>query len=125
MKQKWSLALYILLALLMLLDFYLIFNVGNPNSLVRYFVASTDYDMAITLGVSLVIAFLSFYVFRARKVNPAVGLLEQNRAYVKKLRDKGRSNSEIAESFLEELNPGRLTSRRIRRQVLEALEEME
>jgi hypothetical protein len=125
MKQKWSLILYIVLALLMLIDFYLIFNVGNPNSLVRYIVASTDYDMAITLGVSLVIAFLSFYVFRAKKVNPAVGLLEQNRSYVKELRSKGRSNSEIAESFLEELKPGRLTSRRIRRQVIEALEEME
>lgn len=125
MKQKTIVSLYFLLAFLMLIDFYLIFNVGNPNSIVRYIIPSTDWDMALTLLVSVVIALLSFVVFKDRKNNPVANMLIQNRSYILELRAEGKSDSDIADSFVEELNPRRYGKERIRKMVLKFLAEME
>lgn len=125
MKQKTLVGLYFLLAFLMLIDFYLIFNVGNPNSLVRYIIPTTDWDMAITLAVSVVIALFSFFVFKDRKNNPIANLLLQNRSYISELRAEGKSDSEIADSFVEQLQPRRYGRERIRKMVLKVLAEME
>ncbi len=124
MKQKTSLALYILLAFLMIVDFYLIFNVGNPNSLLRYLIPSTDWDMAATLVVSLVIAFLSFFVFKDKSDNPAARLLLQNNSHVVEMRSEGKSDTEIADSFVEELNPKQYARKRIHKIIMKTLEEM-
>ena len=125
MKQKTALALYIFLAVLMLIDFYLIFNVGNPNSLIRPIVPSAEYDMIITLAVSALIAFLSFYVFRVRKDDPVVLMLRENRAYVEQLRGEGKSNEDIADSLMAELTKAGPVGKRTRRSILATLEEME
>ena len=125
MKQKMSLVLYILLAVLMLIDFYLIFNTGNPDSLFRFLVRNPDYDMVLTLGVSALIAFLAFYVFKDRKENPVVNMLKQNRDYIVELRNNGQNNEQIAESFMRELKPNRLNMRKTRKLVMKILEEME
>lgn len=125
MKQKTIVSLYFLLAFLMLIDFYLIFNVGNPNSIVRYIVPTTTWDMALTLAVSACIALLSFVVFKDRKNNPVSNMLLQNRSYILELRAEGKSDSDIADSFVEELNPRRYGKERIRKMVLKFLAEME
>ncbi len=125
MKPKTTLALYILLALLMLVDFYLIFNVGNPNSLIRPISPNPDYDMLVTLGVSLGIAVLSFFVFRDRKTHPAAAMLLKNKDYVAKLRNEGKANNEIAASFLSELEGTMPVNGRTRRAVIRTLKEME
>lgn len=125
MKQKNPLFLYILLAFLMLVDFYLIFNVGNPNSLLRFLIPSTEWDMAATLAVSLLIAFLSFFVFKDRSLNPVATLLKQNSSYISELRKEGKSDNEIVDSFIQELNPRPYARKRIRKMVFKALEEGE
>ncbi len=118
-------ALYILLAALMLIDFYLIFNVGNPKSLIRPLIPSPDYDMLVTLGVSLAIAFLSFFVFRNKSDDPVVRMLLENRKHIDELRLEGKSNEEIADSFLLEMEKIGKVRGRTRRIVLNTLKEME
>ena len=125
MKPKTTLALYILLAFLMLVDFYLIFNVGNPNSLIRPLFPNPDFDLIVTLGVSAVIAFLSFFVFKERKVHPAVDMLQKNREHVMRLKAEGKSDREIADSFMTELENAGLASNRARSAVEKALKDME
>ena len=125
MKSKTTLVLYVLLAALMLADLYLIFNVGNPNSLIRPLVPNPAYDVIVTISVSAVIAFLSFFVFREHKADPVTEMLMRNREQVDRLRQEGKSDDQIAESFLAELvKVGRVESR-TRKIVLKTLKEME
>ena len=125
MKPKTTLALYFLLAFLILVDFYLIFNVGNPNSLIRPLFPNPDFDLIVTLGVSAVIAFLSFFVFKERKVHPAVDMLQKNREHVMRLKEEGKSDREIADSFMAELENAGLANNRARSAVEKALKDME
>jgi hypothetical protein len=125
MKRNLSLLLYFVLALLMLLDFYLIFNVGNPNSLFRSILKNSGYDIIATLAVSCGIAFLAFFVFKQKQEAPVVSLLKQNKSHIDELRKNGQSNSQIAESFILEVKPNRLIAGRVRKLVFETLEEME
>ena len=125
MKRNLSLILYFVLAALMLLDFYLIFNVGNPNSLFRFILKNSNYDIVATLVVSCGIAFLAFYVFKQKQEAPVVSLLKQNKSHIDELRKSGQSNSQIAESFILEVKPNRLIAGRVRKLVFETLEEME
>lgn len=125
MKQKTVLVLYIILAFLMLIDFYLIFNVGNPKSLLRPLIPSCDYDLAVTLGVSAAIAFFSFFVFRNKKENPIVQMLRENRNHIQDLRREGKSDEEITDSFLEELEKIGKVRKTTRQTVLSVIKEME
>jgi hypothetical protein len=125
MKRNLSLILYFILAALMLLDFYLIFNVGNPNSLFRFILKNSNYDIVATLVVSCGIAFLAFYVFKQKQEAPVVSLLKQNKSHIDELRKNGQSISQIAESFILEVKPNPLIARKVRKLVFETLEEME
>ena len=124
MKSKTILIFYILLAVLMAADLYMIFNVGNPNSLIRPLVGP-EYDVIVTISVSAVIAFLSFFVFRDHKADPITEMLMQNREHVDRLRTEGKSDDEIAESFLVELEKVGRVGNRTRRIVLKTLKRME
>jgi hypothetical protein len=125
MKRNLSLILYFILAALMLLDFYLIFNVGNPDSLFRFILKNSNYDIVATLVVSCGIAFLAFYVFKQKQEAPVVSLLKQNKSHIDELRKNGQSISQIAESFILEVKPNPLIARKVRKLVFETLEEME
>ncbi len=125
MKQKTAMAFYIVLAVLMLTDFYLIFNVGNPDSLLRSILPSTEYDVVVTLGVSALIAFLSFFVFRGKGDDTVEKMLRENSAYIRQLRSDGQSDEDITGSFLAELAKAGRVGRGTRRKVLTFLKEME
>jgi len=102
MKESSRKVLFILLIVLMVLTFYAIFNSGNPRSLFRYIIRDTRYDVAITLALSACIVVLAL-LLTAERSSRLKGLLDLNRGYIEELRRKGKSDEDIAESFLNEL----------------------
>lgn len=106
MKQKKTTGLYILLAILMAVDVYSIFNAGNPNSLFRIIVKDPGWDFLITgiisLGIVVVVMLMSSR--RTKTDDPIYILLIQNKGYIQKLREKGKTEEDIAESFVQQLN---------------------
>ena len=95
--------LYFLLAIIMMIDFYLIFNAGNPNSFLRLLITRTDYDISITVGLSILIVLISFSMIRDNDQNSIKNVLERNSGHIAELKKQNRSNEDIAESFLKEL----------------------
>jgi hypothetical protein len=97
MKEPTRRALFFLAIALLALDFYAIFNAGNPRSLFRFLLPEPRYDVLLTL----------------------------NRGYILELRRRGKSDEEIADSFLNELKapPGLLRSL-ARRRVLRYLSKL-
>jgi hypothetical protein len=94
--------LLVLLAVLIALTFYAIFNAGNPRSLFRYVLRDARYDVAVTLALSAGIVVLVL-LLTAGRFDRLKGLLDLNRSYIEELRREGKSDGEIAESFLNEL----------------------
>jgi hypothetical protein len=111
MKESTRRTLFILLVALMALDFYAIFNAGNPRSLFRYLIRETRYDVAITLALSFGVLVVVL-VLTAERTGRLKGMLDMNREYILELRRRGKSDAEIADSFLSELKapPGFLRS---------------
>ena len=95
--------LYFFLGLIMLIDFYLIFNAGNPNSFLRLLIKDTAYDISITVALSIVIVVISLPMIRDNDQNSVKKILERNSEHIAELKKQNRSNEEIAESFLKEL----------------------
>jgi len=95
--------LYFLLAVIMMIDFYLIFNAGNPNSFLRLLVKCTEYDISITVGLSILIVLISFSMIRDNDQNSIKNVLDRNSGHIAELKKQNRSNEEIAESFLKEM----------------------
>jgi hypothetical protein len=102
MKDSVRKVLWVLLAVFMVLAFYAIFNAGNPNSLFRLIVADPGYDVLITLILGGCVFVLVIALTAGRK-SSIRHLLEINIEYIQDLRGKGRSDVEIAESFLTEM----------------------
>lgn len=102
MKESVRRFLFILVVVLLALDFYAIFNAGNPRSLFRLLTADARWDVPITLALS-VAAVALVLVLTAGRSSRLKGLLDMNRDYILELRAKGRSDAQIAESFLNEL----------------------
>ena len=95
--------LYFFLGLIMLIDFYLIFNAGNPNSFLRLLIKDTAYDISITVALSIVIVVISMSMIRDNDQNSVKKILERNSEHIAELKKQNRSNEEIAESFLKEM----------------------
>ncbi|MCF7943815.1 MAG: hypothetical protein K9L21_05245 [Spirochaetia bacterium] len=122
MKSTARIVLFGFLAVLLVLDFYSIFNAGNPNSIFRYVVKDPSWDIAITVGLSLIIAVISLVMMQDTNRNSVRNLLEMNRDHILKLRDEGKSDEEIAESFTAELKLKKQFSRTlIKKKVLRSL----
>ena len=102
MKDSLRRVLWILLAVFMVLTFYGVFNAGNPRSLFRLVVRDPGYDIALTLGLSAMVAVLVVLLTMGREQTFG-RLLETNAEYMRELRSKGHSDVQIAESFLAEL----------------------
>ena len=124
MKESTRRFLFILVVALLALDFYAIFNAGNPRSLFRFLLADPRYDVLLTLVLSFGVVVLVL-VLTAERTGRLKGLLDMNRDFILELRGKGRNDSQIAESFLDELKapPGVLRSL-ARRRVLRYLSKL-
>jgi hypothetical protein len=111
MKETTRRALFILVVALLALDFYAIFNAGSPRSLFRLLTADPRYDIAITLALSVGVVALAL-LLTAERSSRLKSLLDLNRDYILQLRGQGKSDAQIADSFLSELKapPGLLRS---------------
>jgi hypothetical protein len=105
MKQTGQWILTTFLILFLILTFYSIFNTGNPKSFFRIIIPNSSYDVAITLVLGVMVAALAMVLYAARvqSQNPLKHLLEINEGYIQELRQEGKSEDYIAESFLKEL----------------------
>ncbi len=113
--------LYFLLAFLMVMDFYLIFNAGNPNSFLRLLIKDTSYDITVTVALSLMIAIISMMMIRGNDQNSLKAILERNAAHIMVMKKQNRSDEDITESFLNEMGAGKLSrillKQRVRRYI--------
>ncbi|RKX78138.1 MAG: hypothetical protein DRP87_07175 [Spirochaetes bacterium] len=127
MKEKLRNILYIALAILVLPAFYMIFNIGNPNSIVRLLVKDPSYDIAITVGICFIIFLFGALLSRTRTGNSLETMLDTNTDNIRKLRAEGKSNEEIARSFLNSLGTekGGILYRMAFRRVIRYLEKMD
>jgi hypothetical protein len=114
------LVMFILLGVFSLLAFYAIFNTGNPTSLFRLIIKDASYDLVVTLGLGLAIGSLVILITATREGSSLTHLLEINSDYIRELRRKGKTDNEIADSFLSKLGSKdgllhRLAKRRVLR----------
>jgi len=124
MKETTRRALFILVVVLLALDFYAIFNAGNPRSLFRFILPDSRYDVLLTLLLSFGVVVLVL-VLTAERTGRLKGLLDLNRDFILELRGKGRSDAQIAESFLDELKaPAGVLRSLARRRVLRYLSKL-
>ena len=118
MSYKVRRILYFVLAFFMVIDFYLIFNAGNPHSFLRIFIKDTSYDVTVTVLFSIVIAVISLMMIRDGDRNSLKAIIEQNADHIRTLKNKNRSNEEIADSFLQEMKAGKLAYFLLKRRVV-------
>jgi hypothetical protein len=119
------LVMFILLGVFSLLAFYAIFNTGNPNSLFRLIINDASYDLVVTLGLGLVVGALVILVTATREGSSLTHLLEINSDYIRELRRKGKTDMEIADSFLSKMgSKGGLLHRLAKRRVLRYLSKL-
>jgi hypothetical protein len=102
-KRSARIVMFILLVIFSLLVFYAIFNTGNPNSLFRLIIRDPSYDLAVTLGLGVVVGALVVLITATREGSGLTHLLEINTDYIRELRRKGKTDMEIADSFLRQI----------------------
>ncbi len=118
MSSEMRKVLYFLLALLMAVDFYLIFNAGNPNSFLRLLIKDTSYDVTVTVVLSVIIAVVSMMMIRDNDQNSLKAVIQRNAGVISDMKKQNRSDEEIAESFLKEMKAGKLASFILKRRVI-------
>ena len=124
-KSIFRLALFILVILLLLATFYGIFNTGNPNSIFRLVIKDPSYDVTITVALAVVSFALIMLLTMGGGQSRLRALLEVNRDHIESLRQKGKSDVFIAESFLSELGvKSGILYRLARRRVLRYLSKL-
>jgi len=95
---------FIVFALLSVFIAYLIFNVGNPNSLLRYIIEDPSYDIIILVAFAVLLSVMSFYYAHTNETGGYEKIVQANLKKIHKLRRKGKTNEEIAQSILKAMN---------------------
>lgn len=93
-------AIYILMVSIGLVAMYSILNAGNPDSLLRSAFPDPAIDVYIAGISSFIVFVLGFVVFFTRDQEGFRNLIELNRNQIRSLRNKGKSDEEIADSIL-------------------------
>jgi uncharacterized membrane protein YccC len=125
LKRSTRILLYVLLIVFMLLTLYSIFNTGNPDSLFRVILSDPAYDLVIAVGLALCVGVLVILITASREHNSLEHLLDINSEYIHELRSRGRTDTEIAESFLDKLGSRQgLLHRLAKRRVLRYLSKL-
>ncbi len=99
--KKFFFTAFVILAVIV---FYLIFNVGNPNSILRYVIKSSSYDTIILVVLAAFLSLMSFYYVHASETGGYEKIVQANLKKIQKLRKRGKTNEEIAESILNAMN---------------------
>jgi hypothetical protein len=92
--------LYTITILVGLLAMYSILNAGNPESLIRNFFPNPASDIYVAGISSFVVFVLGFVVFFNKDREGFRNLIELNSRRIRSLREKGKSDTEIADSIL-------------------------
>jgi hypothetical protein len=125
LKRSTRILLYVLLIVFMLLTLYSIFNAGNTESLFRVIISDPAYDLVLTVCLALCVGVLVILITASREQNSLEHLLEINSDHIQELRGKGRTDTEIAESFLTEMgSKGGLLHGLAKRRVLRYLSKL-
>ncbi len=91
---------YSLMAIFGLTAMYSILNAGNPDRFLRIVIPDPRYDVYVAGTTSFIVFMLGFVVFFARDREAFRQLLMLNQERIRKLRRKGKTDEEIAESLL-------------------------
>lgn len=103
MKRGIKVIYTILIGFLCIALFYLIFNVGNPNSIFGYLIKNPSYDYLIALVLGLILSFIILsYRWLAERINFEI-IIHDNIEFVRKLRKQKKSDVEIVDSLLATL----------------------
>ena len=94
-------SVYALLIVVGLLAMYTILNAGNPDSLLRSVFPDPALDVYVALASSLTVFVLGFIVFYTRDSREFRNLIQLNGEKVRRLRNEGRTDNDIADSILE------------------------
>lgn len=95
---------FTIVVVLSIIVFYLIFNAGNPNSILRYVIKSPSYDVVILVVLAVFISLMSFYYAHTNETGGYEKIVQANLKKIQKLRKKGKTNEEIAEAILNAMN---------------------
>lgn len=90
-----------------LVAMYTLLNAGNPQSLLRPFFPDPNDDVYVAAISSALVFILGFIVFYSRDREGFVQLIELNQEKIRKLRKKGKTDLEIAESLLAAMGSSR------------------
>ncbi len=83
-----------------LVAMYSLLNTGKPDSLLRPFFSDPKNDVYVAVISSILVFILGFFVFYDRDRESFRQLVALNADRIRSLRQKGQSDTEIAESIL-------------------------
>jgi hypothetical protein len=92
--------IYTLLIAVGLVAMYSLLNAGRPNSLLRPVFPDPSADLYVAVASSLIVFVLGFVVFFNRDSEGFRNLIEMNGERIRQMREKGRTDEEIANSIL-------------------------
>jgi hypothetical protein len=83
-----------------LVAMYTLLNAGNPASLLRSIIPNPAHDVYVAVISSVLVFIFGFFVFYTRDSEGFRRLVELNADRIRKLRENGQSDEEIAGSIL-------------------------
>ena len=104
MSNQVKKAFFAIVAVLSIAIVFLIFNAGNPNSILRYVIKNPSYDVLILIILSVALSIMSFYYAHTNETVGYEKIVQANLKNIRKLKKSGKSNEEIAKSILNAMN---------------------
>jgi hypothetical protein len=92
--------IYGLMIVIGLVAMYTLLNAGNPDSLLRPYLPDPGHDVYVAVAASILVFILGFFVFFSRDREGFQQLVDLNADQIRKLRENGSSDQEIAASIL-------------------------
>ncbi len=95
--------LYVMMIPIILITMYTLLTAGSPDSLLRPIIPDPGYDVYVAVISSFLVFVLGFVMLYARDREGFGQLIAMNADKIRKLRKKGTSDEEIADSILAAL----------------------
>lgn len=95
---------FIIVVILSIIIVFLIFNTGNPNSILRYIIKDPSYDFIILFALAVLLSLMSFYYAHTNETGGYEKIVQANLKNIRRLRKNRKTNKEIAETILNAMN---------------------
>ncbi len=92
--------IYVLMILVGLVAMYSLLNTGSPDSWLRPLISDPGDDLYVAIISSVIVFVLGFFVFFSRDREGFRQLVKLNAEHVRNLRQKGKSDEEIADAIM-------------------------